>query len=357
MFLFKNSGLLSPERLTRGDQMVITLKSGTTEKGIKHVVDKIKELGFTPHISRGKERTIIGVIGENAIRTRHIFESMFIVESVAPISKPYKLVSRDFKGEDTLIKVKDVLVGGRKIVVMAGPCSVENRDNLLKTARLVKEAGGSVLRGGAFKPRTSPYSFQGLGEEGLKYLAEVSQITGLPVVTEAMDPRQLEVVCSYADIIQIGARNMQNFDLLREAGRQKKPVLLKRGMASTVKEFLMSAEYILSSGNHNVILCERGIRTFEDSTRFTLDITSVALIELLSHLPVIVDPSHGTGSRDLVPPLSRAAIAAGADGLLIEVHPKPEEALSDGFQSIPPSNFQQLMHEIKKIARAMGKEV
>lgn len=336
--------------------MVITLKPGTTEKGIQHVVDKIEELGFTPHISRGKERTIIGVIGENAIRTRHIFKSMFIVESVAPISKPYKLVSKDFKKEDSLIKVKDVVLGGDKVVVMAGPCSVENRATLLETARMIKKAGASILRGGAFKPRTSPYSFQGLGEEGLRYLAEVSQITGLPVVTEAMDPRQLEAVVSYADIIQIGARNMQNFDLLREAGKQNKPILLKRGMAATVKELLMSAEYILSSGNYNVILCERGIRTFENSTRFTLDITSVSLIELLSHLPVIVDPSHGTGERELVLPLSRAAVAAGADGLLIEVHPRPEEALSDGFQSVPFHSFQQLMDEIKNIAQVMGKE-
>jgi len=337
--------------------MVITLKPGTTEKGIQHVIEKIKELGFTPHVSRGKERTIIGVIGENAIRTRHIFEAMFIVESVTPISKPFKLVSREFKGEDTVIKVKNVVIGGKKVVVMAGPCAVENREILLETARAVKEAGASILRGGAFKPRTSPYSFQGLGEEGLKYLAEVSKITGLPVVTEAMDPRQLEIVCLYADIIQIGARNMQNFDLLKEVGKTKKPVLLKRGMAATVKEFLMSAEYILSSGNYNVILCERGIRTFEDSTRFTLDLTSVALTQLFSHLPMIVDPSHGTGKRELVLPLSRAAIAAGADGLLIEVHPRPEEALSDGFQSLPFDNFAQLMGEIKEIAHAVGREV
>jgi len=337
--------------------MVITLKPGTTEKGVRHVVDKIKELGFTAHISKGKERTIIGVIGENVIRTRHIFEAMFIVESVTPVSKPYKLVSRGFRKDDTLIKVKDVVLGGDKVVVMAGPCSVENRDSLLEIAQIAKKAGASILRGGAFKPRTSPYSFQGLGEEGLKYLAEISQITGLPVVTEAMDPRQLELVSSYADIIQIGARNMHNFDLLKEVGRGNKPVLLKRGMAATVKELLMSAEYILSEGNHNVILCERGIRTFEDSTRFTLDIASVALIELFSHLPVVVDPSHGTGSRDLIIPLSKAAVAAGADGLLIEVHPKPEEALSDGFQTLTFNSFQQLMSEVKKVAQAVGKQV
>ncbi|MBC7188793.1 3-deoxy-7-phosphoheptulonate synthase, partial [Candidatus Aerophobetes bacterium] len=273
------------------------------------------------------------------------------------ISKPYKLASRDFKKEDTLIKVKDVVIGGNKVVVMAGPCAVENKESLLEVAKKIKKAGACILRGGAFKPRTSPYTFQGLGEEGLKYLAEVSRITGLPVVTEAMDPRQLELVCSYADIIQIGARNMQNFDLLKEAGKQKKPVLLKRGMAATVKEFLMSAEYILSGGNYNVILCERGIRTFEDSTRFTLDLTSVALIELLSHLPVVVDPSHGTGKRELVLPMAMAAIAAGADGLMIEVHPKPDEALSDGFQSITPDSFTSLMERVREVARAVGREV
>ncbi|HDN84958.1 MAG TPA: 3-deoxy-7-phosphoheptulonate synthase [Candidatus Aerophobetes bacterium] len=337
--------------------MVITLKPGTTEKGIQHVVDKIKELGFTPHISRGKERTIIGVIGENVIRTKHIFEAMFIVESVTPVSKPYKLVSKEFKPIDTLVKVKDVVIGEKKIILMAGPCAVENRDILLETAISVKKAGASILRGGAFKPRTSPYSFQGLGEEGLRYLAEASEITGLPVVTEAMDVRQVELVSRYADIIQIGARNMQNFDLLREVGKGKKPVLLKRGMAATVKEFLMSAEYILSGGNPNVILCERGIRTFEESTRFTLDLSSVALIKNLSHLPVIVDPSHGTGKRELVIPLSRAAVAAGADGLLVEVHPKPEQALSDGFQSIRTDSFCQLVDEVRKVAVAMGREV
>lgn len=337
--------------------MVITLKPGTTDKGIEHVVSKIKELGFTPHVSKGKERTIIGVIGENPVRTRHIFEAMFIVESVTPISKPYKLVSRDFKKESTIVRVGDVVIGGDKIAVMAGPCSVENRDGLLEIAKVVKEEGACVLRGGAFKPRTSPYSFQGLGEEGLKYLSEASRLTGLPVVTEAMDARQLELVYRYADIVQIGARNMQNFDLLREVGKGKKPVLLKRGMAATLKEFLMSAEYILSSGNHNVILCERGIRTFEDSTRFTLDISSVALMKMFTHLPVIADPSHASGLRGLIVPLSRAAIATGADGILVEVHPRPEQALSDGPQSITPNRFRELVREVKKIAKAMGRQV
>lgn len=336
--------------------MVITLKPGTTEKGIQHVLDKIKELGFTPHISRGEERTIIGVVGENAIRSREIFQAMFIVESVMPISRPYKLVSREFKSEDTVVKVEDVEIGGKEVVVMAGPCAVENRAQLLKIAQEVKEAGARILRGGAFKPRTSPYSFQGLGEEGLKYLAEVSEVTHLPVVTEARDARQVELVARYAHIVQVGARNMQNFDLLKEVGRGKKPVLLKRGMASTVKEFLMSAEYILSSGNYNVILCERGIRTFEDGTRFTLDLSAVSLIKQLSHLPVIVDPSHATGNRALIGPMSRAAIAAGSDGLIIEVHSRPEEALSDGFQSIRPHDFRKLMKEVKSVARALGRK-
>lgn len=336
--------------------MVITLKPGTTEKGIQHVLDKIKELGFTPHVSKGAERTIIGVIGENAIRSREIFQAMFIVESVMPISRPYKLVSREFKSEDTVVKVEDVEIGGKEVVVMAGPCAVESRAQLLKVAQEVKEAGARILRGGAFKPRTSPYSFQGLGEEGLKYLAEASEVTHLPVVTEARNVRQVELVARYAHIVQVGARNMQNFDLLKEVGRGKKPVLLKRGMSSTVKEFLMSAEYILSSGNYNVILCERGIRTFEDGTRFTLDLSAVSLIKQLSHLPVIVDPSHATGNRDLIGPMSRAAIAAGSDGLMIEVHSRPEEALSDGFQSIRPDDFRKLMKEIRSLARALGRK-
>jgi len=337
--------------------MIITLKPGTTKKGVEQVIQKVKELGFTPHISKGTERTIIGVIGENPIRTREIFEAMFIVESVTPISKPYKLVSREFKGKDTVVKVKDVKIGGKKVVIIAGPCSVEGREVLVEIAQRVKEAGAGLLRGGAFKPRTSPYSFQGLGKEGLKYLAEASKATGLPVVTEAMDPRQVELVSQYADVIQIGARNMQNFDLLKEVGRSDKPVLLKRGMASTIKELLMSAEYILSRGNENVILCERGIRTFEDATRFTLDLSAVPLIKRLSHLPVIVDPSHGTGKRELICPMSRAAIAAGGDGLIIEVHPRPEKALSDGFQSIVPDEFQQVVKEVSLVAKAVGRDV
>lgn len=337
--------------------MILTLKKGTTQKGIEHVCSKIKELGFTPHISKGEERTVIGVIGENAIAKREIFESFFAVDSITPISKPYKLVSREFKKEDTIVKVKDLEIGGKKIVVIAGPCSVESKESLLETAKAVKEAGAVMLRGGAFKPRTSPYSFQGLGKKGLEYLAEARKITGLPIVTEVMDASQLELVSRYSDIIQIGARNMQNFDLLKEAGKSKKPVLLKRGISAKVEELLMAAEYILSQDNYNVILCERGIRTFEDSTRFTLDLSAVPLIKELSHLPIIVDPSHGTGRRELILPMSRAAIAAGADGLIIEVHPRPEEALSDGFQSLLPKDFQRLMKEVKEILKPLKRSI
>lgn len=345
--------------------MILILKKGVTQKGIDQLCSKIKELGFTPHISKGEERTVIGVIGENAIAKREIFEGFFVVDSITPISKPYKLVSREFKKEDTIVKVspkslngvKDLEIGGKRIVVIAGPCSVESKESLLETAKAVKEAGAVMLRGGAFKPRTSPYSFQGLGKKGLEYLAEVRKITGLLVVTEARDTSQLELVSRYSDIIQIGARNMQNFDLLKEAGKTKKPVLLKRGISAKVEELLMAAEYILSQGNYNVILCERGIRTFEDSTRFTLDLSAVPLIKKLSHLPLIVDPSHGTGRRELILPMSRAAIAAGADGLMIEVHPRPEEALSDGFQSLLPEDFQRLMKEVKGILKPLKRTI
>lgn len=337
--------------------MFITLKPDTTKQGIGHVVEKIKELGFTPHISRGKERTVIGVIGENAILTRDIFEAMIMTESITPITKPYKLVSREFKKEDTVIKIGAVEIGGKNIVVMAGPCSVEKKELLLHIGQEVKKAGAVILRGGAFKPRTSPYSFQGLGEKGLKYLAETRRATGMPVVTEVMDTRQVELVAKYADIIQVGARNMQNFDLLKEVGLTKKPVLLKRGMSSTIKELLMSAEYVLSRGNYNVILCERGIRTFEDATRFTMDLNAVPVIKELSHLPVIVDPSHGTGVRKYVGALAKAAIACGADGLMVEVHSEPENAFSDGAQSLLPNEFASMMHELKAVARAVGRTI
>ena len=337
--------------------MFLTLKPGTTEQGIEELVKKIEELGFRAHISRGAERTVIGVIGENAIAAKEVFEGFFTVELITPISKPYKLVSREFKKEDTIVKIGDVTIGGKDIVVMAGPCSVEKEDLLLSIASSVKKAGAKVLRGGAFKPRTSPYSFQGLGERGLKYLAKAKKATGLLVVTEAMNIQQVELVSRYADIIQIGARNVQNFDLLKEAGKSKKPILLKRGIATTIEEWLMSAEYIVSNGNSNVILCERGIRTFENATRFTLDLNAIPAIKAWSHLPVIVDPSHGTGVRDFVCSMSKAAIACEADGLIIEVHSDPEHALSDGKQSLLPENFASLMQELKKLARVVGRNL
>ncbi len=339
---------------------IIVLKPEATDEDLRHVVKKLESKGLKAHVSRGTERTIIGVIGdtsrvsedeENAIR------AIEAVESVTRIIKPYKLASREFKKEQTIVKVKDREIGGKKVVVIAGPCAVENRTILMSIAEKVKAAGASFLRGGAFKPRTSPYSFQGLGVEGLKILAEAREITGLPVVTEIMDPRDMEVVLRYSDIIQIGARNMQNFRLLLEVGQCDRPVLLKRGLSATIKEWLMAAEYILSKGNENVILCERGIRTFETATRNTLDLSAVPLLKELTHLPVVVDPSHGVGRWSLVTPMARAAVAAGADGLLIEVHTNPEEALSDGEQSLKPSLFREMMDQIRPIAEAIGREV
>jgi 3-deoxy-7-phosphoheptulonate synthase len=338
--------------------MIIVLRPDATEQQIDHIIEKVKKLGLKPMVSRGVERTIIGVIGPEEIIQVQPLEVYPGVEKVLPILKPYKLVSRDFKKENSVIDLgAGVQIGGEKIVVMAGPCSVENKELLIDIAKRVKSAGALVLRGGAFKPRTSPYSFQGLGEEGLKFLAEAKDETGLLIVTELMDIRDVDLVAKYADIIQIGARNMQNFNLLKEVGRIKKPVLLKRGMSSTIKELLMSAEYVLSEGNFNVILCERGIRTFEDFTRFTLDINAIPAIKSQSHLPVILDPSHGTGKWGLVPAVSKAAIAAGADGLIIEVHTNPEEALSDGTQSLLPEKFEELMRDLRKVAEAVGRKL
>lgn len=335
--------------------MIIVMKATATQADIDQVVEKIVQHGLKPHISKGVERTIIGAIGDERILRNVPFQALPGVEEVLPILKPFKLASRDFKAEGTVVVVNGVEVGSRRLAIIAGPCSVEGRQMLLDTAQKVKEAGANLLRGGAFKPRTSPYAFQGLGEEGLKYLAEVREITGLPVVTELMDPRDAELVIKYADVIQIGARNMQNFRLLKEVGTHRKPILLKRGMSSTIKELLMSAEYIMSEGNYHVILCERGIRTFEDYTRNTLDLSAVPALKQLSHLPVIVDPSHGTGKWDLVHPMALAAIAAGADGLMIEVHPKPEEALSDGPQALIPARFAKLMQEILAMAPVVGR--
>lgn len=337
--------------------MIIVLKPDATEEDIEHIVKRLKELGLTPHISKGKERTIIGAIGDESVLQNQPLDILPGVEKVMPILKPYKLVSREFQKEDTVIEVDGVKIGGREIQVIAGPCSVEEREGLLEVARKVKKAGVKLLRGGAFKPRTSPYSFQGLGEEGLRYLSEAKAETGLLIVTELMDPRDTELVCKYTDIIQIGARNMQNFRLLTEVGKVDKPVLLKRGLSATIKEWLMSAEYIASQGNRRIILCERGIRTFETATRNTLDLSAIPVLKEETHLPVIVDPSHAAGIWNYVPPLSRAAIACGADGLLIEVHHKPERALCDGSQSLKPDRFEELMEELRRVAEAVGRSL
>ena len=335
--------------------MIIVLKPKATKQQIEHLLERIKALGLKPMVSKGTERTIIGVIGQEDILRVQPLEVIPGVEKVIPVLKPYKLVSREFKPEPSVVDVGGVKIGGKALVIMAGPCSVENRPMLLETAKAVKQAGAQILRGGAFKPRTSPYSFQGLGEEGLKFLREVGKQTGLPVVTELMDVRDVPLLEQYADMIQIGARNMQNFDLLKEVGQSKKPILLKRGLSATITEFLLAAEYILSQGNFNVVLCERGIRTFEDQMRFTLDLNAVPVIKKLSHLPVVVDPSHGTGSWDYVDPMAKAAVAAGADGLMIEVHPNPEAALSDGPQSLLPKKFAALVREVRKVARVVGR--
>jgi len=331
------------------------MKPGSTKKQIDHIVEKIKEYKLTPHISKGKETTIIGIIGDERILQNVPLESLPGVEKVMQILKPYKLASREFKKTDSIIDVSGILVGGKKVVLIAGPCSVESEKQLFATAKAVKDAGADMLRGGAFKPRTSPYAFQGLGEDGLKILAAAREKFGLPIVTEVLDTRHVELVNKYADCFQIGARNMQNFELLKEVGKTNKPVLLKRGLMSTINEWLMSAEYILSNGNMNVILCERGIRTFETATRNTLDISAVPLVKTLTHLPVVVDPSHGTGKKNIIAPMSKAAVAAGADGILIEVHPKPEEALSDGDQSLLPFEYQNLVVSLRKVARAIDR--
>lgn len=339
---------------------IIVLGHEATKEEIKHITKKLESWGLRANISKGTERTIIGVIGDTSKITEDeeaAIRAIPGVENVVRILKPYKLASREFKRENTEINIQGIVVGGKKIPVMAGPCAVENKTILTNIAEKVKKAGATFLRGGAFKPRTSPYSFQGLGEEGLKYLAEARKKTGLPVITEIMDPRDLDLIVEYSDIIQIGARNMQNFRLLLEVGSSNKPVLLKRGLSSTIKEWLMSAEYIMSRGNQNVMLCERGIRTFETATRNTLDLSAVPVLKQLTHLPVVVDPSHGVGKRDLVAPMAKAAVAAGADSLIIEVHTNPEEAMSDGEQSLKPEQFEKLMKELRPVAQAVGREI
>ena len=337
--------------------MIIVMKPEATQNDIEHITERLRGLGLSVQVSKGEERLIIGVLGDDRVLQNQPLSVFPGVESVTPILAPWKLVSREFQKRNTVIDVSGVLIGGRKLAIMAGPCAVEKLELTVGIAKEAKAAGASLLRGGAYKPRTSPYSFQGLGQEGLDFLVEARKETGLPVVSEILDARDLGRFLEKADIIQIGARNMQNFELLKEVGAYDKPVLLKRGLSATIKEFLLSAEYIMSKGNKNIILCERGIRTFETHYRNTLDLTAVPTLKELSHLPVIVDPSHATGKWNLVAPMAKAAIAAGADGLLLEVHSNPECALCDGEESLKPSRFKDLMQELKKLAEALGREV
>jgi len=327
-----------------------------TPEQLEKVKGTIRELGYTPHIISGVERNVIGAVGDERGKDRlQSIETMGGVESVFPILKPYKLASRELKSTPSVIKAGGIDIGGPAIAIIAGPCSVESKDQICTTANLVKEAGANFLRGGAYKPRTSPYSFQGMEEDGLKLLAAAKEVSGLPIVTEVMNPREIDLVAKYADVVQVGARNMQNFSLLKELGKIDKPILLKRGMMNTIKEFLMSAEYVLSEGNSNMILCERGIRTFETATRNTLDISCVPVLKKETHLPIIIDPSHATGHWDMVESMSRASIAAGADGLIIEVHPDPVKAFSDGPQSLKPAKFSKLMAHLRPFAELMGR--
>jgi 3-deoxy-7-phosphoheptulonate synthase len=335
--------------------MLVVMQQGATEDQIDAVIGRMVEMGFDVHRSTGVVHTVLGGVGGEDEFDLEVFEVMEGVKEAHRIVSPYKLASRIFRPQGTVIRVGDVEIGGERVVMIAGPCSVESREQIERTAAAVAGAGAKVIRGGAFKPRTSPYSFQGLGEEGLKLLREAADRNGLVVASEVMDSTQIPLVAQYADILQVGARNMQNFNLLREIGRQRKPVLLKRGIAATVEELLLSAEYILAGGNYDVILCERGIRTFETYTRNTMDISAIPVVKKLSHLPMVADPSHGTGRRDKVPAMSRAAVAAGADGLLVEVHPDPDHALSDGAQSLGLEQFGELMGQLKKIAEAVGR--
>lgn len=335
--------------------MLIVMRSQATAEEIRAVCERIEKMGLKAHPIPGAERTAIGITGNQGAVDVSVLEDLPGVVEAIPVSKPYKLVSRDLKPQDTIVQAGAASIGGKSLAIMAGPCAIESYDQAMSVAETVKKSGAQFFRGGAYKPRTSPYSFQGLGVDGLKILAQVRETFGLSIVTEAVDPESLAAVEEYADIIQIGARNMQNFSLLKLAGKSRRPVLLKRGMSATLDEFLMAAEYILSEGNYQVVLCERGVRTFADHTRNTLDLSVVPAVKRRSHLPIIVDPSHGTGKRDKVTPLSRAAVAVGADGLIIEVHPQPDHALSDGAQSLFPDQFLQLMDEIKQIAAVVGR--
>lgn len=337
--------------------MIVVMEPQADQAQVEAVLARLKELGLGVHLSRGVERTIIGAIGEKKDGTIELLEAMDGVEKVVPILSPYKLAGRQFQEQPTVIEIGDVRCGAEEVVVIAGPCAVEGETEFLEAAEAVKQAGATMLRGGAFKPRTSPYAFQGLGEEGLKILAEARRRTGLPVVTEVLDPHEVELVAGYVDLLQVGARNMQNFALLREIGKAKRPVLLKRGIAATVEEWLLAAEYILREGNRSVILCERGIRTYEPATRNTLDLSAVPLVKQLSHLPIIVDPSHAAGKWKLVPALAKAGVAAGADGIMVEVHPHPDHALSDGPQSLNLNNFARLVDELRPLAQAVGRKM
>ncbi len=336
--------------------MIVEMRRGTTIEEVDGVVQRAKSLGMSVQLNLGTEKTVVAILGSNTGKLpTETFAVLPGVESVTRIMKPYKLASREFKAEDTVVSAGGVEIGGKRIVVMAGPCAVESEEQLVQAVRIVKEAGAHFLRGGAFKPRTSPFAFQGMGKTGLELLARVKKQFNMPIVTEVVDPHDVTLVAKYADILQVGARNMQNFALLTNCGKSKSPVLLKRGFSCTVTEWLTAADYLLAEGNNQVILCERGIRTFEDSTRFSLDISSIPVIKRFSHLPVIVDPSHAAGHFSLVPAIAKAAVAAGADGLIIEVHPNPKEALVDGLQSLTPSDFSRLMGDLRAIAKSVGR--
>jgi len=337
--------------------MIVVMKASAGADDVQRVVARISELGLTPHVSKGEFRAIVGAIGEKSVQTREQLEQLPGVDEVMSITQPYKLASREFHEADTILDIGGIRVGGPHVNIIAGPCAIESREVLFGVGRAVKEAGASILRGGAFKPRTSPYSFQGKGREGLELLREAGAELGMPTITEVTDPRDVEIVYRYADIFQIGARNMQNFNLLLEVGRTDKPVFIKRGLAASITELLMSAEYVLSQGNHRVMLCERGIRTFAEEVRFTLDVSAVPVIQERSHLPVFVDPSHAAGKRDLVPALALAGIAAGAAGAIVEVHSCPDRALCDGPQAVLPNNFAKLMEQIRQIAEIVGHRV
>lgn len=337
--------------------MLIVMELGVSEEEVRKVIEKVESLGLKAHPIPGEQRTAIGVTGNRGMVDSAVFESLPGVKEAIPVTKPYKLVSREVKKENTVVQIGDVTISSDRFTIIAGPCAVESEEQTLRIASLVKEAGAHLLRGGAFKPRTSPYSFQGLQEEGLRILAKAREETGLPVVTEALDAESLHLVEQYADVIQIGARNMQNFSLLRAAGRSRLPVFLKRGMSATLDELLMAAEYIYSEGNYNLFLCERGVRTFSDHTRNTLDLSLVPAVHRMSHLPILVDPSHGTGRRDKVPPLTLAALAVGADGCMVEVHDDPDHALSDGPQAILPETFRQLVQDLRAMAPLLGREI